>query len=79
MLFATTRFVSPGARWAFGVAIGAHLLFQAIGIGMMTDNYLDRTESMVIEMSALSGLIVPAWVLFRQRALRRRVLSGINV
>jgi len=78
MLFAATRFVGAGARWAFGVAIAAHLLLQVIGIGMMTDHYHGNTESMVIEMAAIAGVVVPAWVLFRQHALRRRVLAGAN-
>jgi hypothetical protein len=78
MLFATTRFVTAGARWAFGVAIGAHLLFQAIGIGVMSDGYLDRTETMIIEMATLTGVVVPVWVMWRQRALRKRVLAGAN-
>jgi hypothetical protein len=78
MLFATTRYMTAGARWAFGLAIGAHLLFQSIGIGMLTDNYLSSTETMVIEMAAMTGVLVPLWVLMRQRALRRRVLAGAS-
>jgi hypothetical protein len=78
MLFAATRFPSGGARWAFGAAIAAHLLFQAIGIGMLTDTYVNARGSTVIEMAAVAGLVVPAWVYWRQRMLRRRVLSGAH-
>jgi hypothetical protein len=76
MLFAATRFTSPGARWAFGAAIGAHLLFQIIGIAMVTDGSLGATERTIVEMAALCGVAVPAWIVWRQQALRRRILAG---
>jgi hypothetical protein len=77
MLFATTRYGTPGTRWAFGVAIAAHLLFQVISIGLLNDGYLDSTAWTVVEIGAVAGVLVPLWVLYRQRVLKTRTLAGI--
>ncbi len=78
MLFASTRYSTAGTRWAFGIAVCAHLLLQIISIGMMHDSYLGTSEWTVVEIGLLAGVLVPGWVLFRQQMLRKRTLAGVE-
>lgn len=76
MLFAATRYQTAATRWAFGVAVGAHLLFQVICIGLSTDGYLAFSERTVVQIGLLASFFVPSWVLFRQQTLRKHTLAA---
>jgi hypothetical protein len=75
--FASTRFTTTATRTAFIVAVLAHLLFQVICGGLMTDHYKGSTELMVLELGGLLALAVPAWVVWRQSVLRKRTLAPV--
>jgi hypothetical protein len=75
-LFAATHFRTQAARAAFAVAISAHLLLQLIAIGMVNSPPFGPGEQMWIELGAAAGVLVPAWIFYRQRVLVRRTLAG---
>jgi hypothetical protein len=76
MLFASTRYPTTAARWAFCAAVCAHLLFQLVTIVIVHDEgFRNDTVGTVARVGAVLGLAVPSWVWFRQRALRRRTLA----
>jgi hypothetical protein len=77
MLFANTRYTTTAPRWAFGAAVGAHLIFQLVTITILHDDgFRDGTAGTVAKLGVALALAVPAWVLYRQRALRRRTLGN---
>jgi hypothetical protein len=75
-LFATTRYTTTATRTAYSVAVGAHLFYQMISIALCADSWHGGTERMMLQIGALLGLAVPAWVVFRQRVLRQKTLAG---
>jgi hypothetical protein len=74
-LFASTRYATVPARWAFGVAVAAHVICQMIAIALTRDRELHGFAGTFVTLAAIAAVSVPAWVLFRQRVLRRRVLA----
>jgi len=79
VLFATTRYTTTAARTGFTVAVCAHLLFQIICIGLSTEShYAQGGERMVLEIGALLAILVPAWVVWRQRVLRARTQGTLT-
>ncbi len=75
-LFATTRYTTTATRTAFSVAVCAHLLFQMICIGLASEGHSGETERMMLEIGGFLALAIPAWVLYRQRVLRKKTLAG---
>lgn len=70
-LFASTRYSGLAARWAFGVAVAAHLLCQMIGIGVVRDHDWGGVAGTFATLAAIAAVAVPAWVAWRQRVLAR--------
>ncbi|MSP61821.1 MAG: hypothetical protein EXR72_16100 [Myxococcales bacterium] len=75
VLFIATRYPTAAARWALGVAVTGHLLGQVIAIALVHDRYRSP-EMLFVQVAGVAGAIVPAWVAFRQAALRRRTLAA---
>lgn len=69
--FLATRYPTAAARWAFGAAIAAHLIVQAIAIGLLTDSGFGF-DHLFVQAAAVAGVVVPAAVLYGQRGLARR-------
>ena len=78
LLFAIDALRDRAARWAFGVAVGAHLLFQIIAIGMMHRQLPRRSGRLRRDVGARAAWSVPAWVLFRQRRCAAACLAGAS-
>jgi hypothetical protein len=74
-LFASTRYATVAARWAFGVAVAAQVVCQMIAIALVRDRELTGFAGTFVTLAAIAGVAVPAWVVFRQRVLRQRVLA----
>jgi hypothetical protein len=72
--FVSTRYSSAAARWAFGVALFAHLLCQLIAIAMV-HHADDQLRTIFTIIAAVAAVAVPAWVLWRQQVLRRQTLA----
>jgi hypothetical protein len=78
-LFASTRYSTGPARFGFGVAMSAHVLYQVISIGIFAgNNGLPRNSEarVAVEIGMLLAVAIPAWVLFRQKRLAERVRAG---
>jgi hypothetical protein len=73
MLFASTRYATSGARWAFGAAIAAHCVFQMIGIILVHERRFSTSSpaDTVWKLAAIAAFVVPALVWWRQRVLLR--------
>lgn len=74
-LFASTRYATAAARWAFGVAVAAHLVCQMIAIALVRERELHGFAGTFVTLAAIAAVAVPAWTVWRQRALRRRLLA----
>ena len=76
MLFASTRYTTTGARWAFGAGVAAHLIFQIVMMAIVHDEgFRDGAAGTVAKFAVVLAFAVPAWVLYRQRVLRRKTLG----
>jgi hypothetical protein len=69
-LFASVRYRGSAARIGFCVAIALHLQLQLVCAAAATR--VHRSDSLLLELGAVLALLVPAWVLWRLRVLRRR-------
>ena len=74
-LFASTRYATVAARWAFGVAVAAHVVCQMIAIGLVRDRELHGFSGTFVTLAGIAGVAVPAWVAWRQRVLKVRTLA----
>jgi hypothetical protein len=74
-LFASTRYATVAARWAFGVAVTAHVIMQMIAIGIVRGHDARGFAGTYVTLSALFGVGVPAWTAWRQRVLKLRTLA----
>jgi hypothetical protein len=74
-LFASTRYATVAARWAFGVAVAAHLICQMIAIGLLRDREVHGFAGTFVTLAAIAAVSVPGWVVYRQHVLRQRVLA----
>lgn len=73
-LFWATRYSTAASRWGWGAALVAYLVCQVVAMVLVADR--ERNLEMVyVQLMALSGLVVPAWVVLRQHLLRRATLS----
>lgn len=75
--FGATRWLSAGARWAFGVAAAAYLLVEVVGIGITSFGHVSGSDATFVELAGLLAVVVPGWVALRQHALKRRTLARI--
>jgi hypothetical protein len=74
-LFASTRYATAPARWAFGVAVAAHLICQMIAIGIVRNRDVRGFVGTFVTLAGIAALAVPAWTIWRQRVLRNRILA----
>jgi hypothetical protein len=74
-LFASTRYSTVAARWAFGVAVAAHLLAQVIAVAIVRGHEVRGFAGTFVTLAAMAGVGVPAWTAWRQRVLRLRTLA----
>jgi hypothetical protein len=63
VLFGTLRFQTAGARAAFHAAIGAHVIFQMIGIAIARERSHGSVDLSVVEVAAVLGVVVPLVVI----------------
>ncbi|MDB4970389.1 MAG: hypothetical protein JWN44_6078 [Myxococcales bacterium] len=74
-LFASTKYSTVAARWAFGVAVGAHLLCQVIALAIVRGHEVRGFSGTFVTLAAIAGVAVPVWTAWRQRVLRVRTLA----
>jgi hypothetical protein len=74
-LFASTRYATAPARWAFGVAVAAHLICQMIAIGIVRNRNVQGFVGTYVTLAGIAAVAVPAWTIWRQRVLRNRILA----
>ncbi|MGZ3429410.1 MAG: hypothetical protein ACXVCV_22320, partial [Polyangia bacterium] len=74
-LFASTRYSTVAARWAFGVAVAAHVLAQMVAIGMVRANDARGFAGTYVTLAGIAAVAVPAWTAWRQRVLKVRTLA----
>jgi hypothetical protein len=73
-LFWATRYSTAASRWGWGAALVAYLVCQVVAIVLVADR--ERNLEMVyVQLMAVSGLLLPAWVVLRQHLLRRATMS----
>lgn len=71
VLFGLTRFTSHRARTAYALGIIAHLALQAVAISFLNVGIFAFQQTVLFKAALLLGLAVPAWIIWRQRVLRR--------
>jgi hypothetical protein len=76
LLYGATRFQAPAQRAAFAALIGVHTLMQLIAAAIVGCSSISDGQRAFLELAGLLAVVVPAGVLWRQRVLRRRVLSS---
>jgi hypothetical protein len=74
-LFASTRYATVAARWAFGVAVAAHVLAQVIAIGIVRGGDARGVASTFVTLAGLAAVLVPAWTAWRQHVLKVSTLA----
>jgi hypothetical protein len=74
-LFASTRYATVAARWAFGVAVAAHVIAQMVAIGIVRGNDARGFAATYVTLAGIAGVFVPAWTAWRQHALKVRTLA----
>ena len=74
-LFASTRYATVAARWAFGVAVAAHLLAQIIAIGIVRGGESRGFAGTFVTLAGIAAVLVPAWTAWRQHVLKVSTLA----
>jgi hypothetical protein len=74
-LFASTRYATVAARWAFGVAVAAHVLAQVIAIGITRGGDARGIASTFVTLAGIAAVLVPAWTAWRQHVLKVSTLA----
>ena len=74
-LFASTRYATVAARWAFGVAVAAHVLAQVIAIGIVRGGEARGFAGTYVTLAGIGAVLVPAWTGWRQHVLKVRTLA----
>jgi hypothetical protein len=74
-LFASTRYATVAARWAFGVAVAAHVLAQIIAIGIVRGSEPRGVAGTYVTLAGIAAIVVPAWTAWRQHVLKVRTLA----
>ena len=63
------------ARWAFGVAVAAHVVAQMIAVGIVRSGDARGFAATYVTLAGIAGVAVPAWTAWRQHALKVRTLA----
>ena len=74
VLFVATRYAAASARLAVGATLAVHLLGQGVAVTMLVDGPR-HFATPYVEGAALLGLLVPCWIVWRQRRHDRAALS----
>jgi hypothetical protein len=74
-LFASTRYATVAARWAFGVAVAAHVIAQVIAIAMVRGGDTKQFAGTFVTLAGIAAIAVPAWTAWRQHVLKVRTLA----
>jgi len=74
-LFASTRYATVAARWAFGVAVAAHVIAQMIAIAMVRGGEARGFGGTYVTLAGIAAVAVPAWTAWRQHVLKVRTLA----
>ena len=74
-LFASTRYATVPARWAFGVAVAAHVVAQIIAIAIVRGGEARGFAGTYVTLAGIGAVAVPAWTAWRQHVLRLRTLA----
>ncbi len=75
VLFAGTRYRSPAGRLAFIVAVAVHLVGQqAVAITVYQNQAHGHFVTTFMVLAGIVGVLVPAWVLWRQQAMARALV-----
>ncbi|MCU1281863.1 MAG: hypothetical protein JWM53_5409, partial [bacterium] len=74
-LFASTRYSTVAARWAFGVAVAAHVVAQLVAIAMVRGGESRGFAGTFVTLAGIAAVAVPAWTAWRQRVLRVHTLA----
>ncbi|MCU1280325.1 MAG: hypothetical protein JWM53_3871, partial [bacterium] len=65
-LFASTRYSTVAARWAFGVAVAAHVVAQMVAIAMVRGGESRGFAGTFVTLAGIAAVAVPAWTAWRQ-------------
>ena len=76
VLFAGTRYRSPASRVAFIVAVAVHLVTQAIAVTAYQNQAHGQFAATFLALAAIAGVLVPAWVIWRQQAMARALVAA---
>jgi hypothetical protein len=74
-LFASTRYATVGARWAFGVAVAAYGVGQLVAIALVRANEVRAFAATYVTLAGVAAVAVPAWTAWRQHVLKVRTLA----
>lgn len=74
-LFASTRYATVAARWAFGVAVAAHVVAQLVAIAIVRGGEARGFAGTYVSLAGLAAVAVPAWTAWRQHVLKVRTLA----
>jgi hypothetical protein len=74
-LFASTRYATVAARWAFGVAVAAHVIAQMIAVGIVRGGEARGFAGTYVTLAGIAAVGVPAWTAWRQHVLKVRTLA----
>ncbi|HWE27918.1 MAG TPA: hypothetical protein VHB97_07940, partial [Polyangia bacterium] len=74
-LFASTRYATVAARWAFGVAVAAHVVAQLIAIGVVRGGEPSGFGGTYVTLAGIAAVLVPAWTAWRQHVLKVRTVA----
>ncbi|HEX9100709.1 MAG TPA: hypothetical protein VF997_00830 [Polyangia bacterium] len=74
-LFAATRYATVAARWAFGVAVAAHVVAQLVAVGIVRNGEPRGFAGTYVTLAGIAAVAVPAWTAWRQHVLKVRTLA----
>jgi len=74
-LFASTRYATAAARWAFGVAVAAHVVAQMVAIAIVRGGEARGFAGTYVTLAGIAAVAVPAWTAWRQHVLKVRTLA----
>ena len=75
LLFGSTRYATMASRWAFGVAVAAHLACQLIAVSLMRGHDTHGFAGTFVTLAGIAAVAVPAWTAWRQRVLRLQIMA----
>lgn len=74
-LFASTRYATMAGRWAFSVAVAAHVIAQLVAIAIVRGGAARGVAGTYVTLAGAAAIAVPAWTAWRQHVLKVRTLA----